>query len=232
MSTLTWPPTKATEFVTGFINVPSALDRQNSPQVDPVRSRTLARMAHFVAVRLTGSDPAQGRGGPVCPFASLGARSGGILLADSIATLQDEPIIVEQVTHMHRMFRDWAADCPGEPPLVGRALVLTFSRLEGAHGAAMIERIQEMLKPLFVQDGLMLGQFYPGCPGGGIHNPQFRPLDAPVISLAIRYMHLADAPFMLGSEHFRHAFEDRYGAEGKAEIKRLLANKGARANLA
>ena len=78
--------------------------------------------------------------------------------------------------------------------------------------------MQKRLKPEFVDCGLMIGQFYPGCEEGGIRNPQFRPLDAPVISLAVRYMALADAPFMLDDARYQAAFSARYGVAGEREM--------------
>ncbi|MFJ9743824.1 DUF6875 domain-containing protein, partial [Streptomyces sp. NPDC101166] len=69
-----------------------------------------------------------------------------------------------------------------------------------------IESVQHDQKTKFVQQGLMLGQFYPGCTVPGLHNPSFPALDAPLPMLAIRYMAPTDFPFL----NSRHDWMDFY----------------------
>lgn len=181
------------------------------------RHDALAKMACFVSRRLVNRDPDLGRAGPVCPFARRGVASGGIRLADCTAGSDAEECIVSIMDQVRDEFLAWGEDCGIDPML--RAFVVTFSALEGEADSAMIERVQKQLKPEYVSCGLMIGQFYPGCEEGGIRNPAFRPLDAPVISLAVRHMALADAPFMLDDPRYLAAYRTRYGAAGEREIE-------------
>lgn len=176
----------------------------------------MANMACFVSRHLTGRHAELGRAGPICPFARQGSATGGIRFADCAALPGEEARIVEIMAQVRRDFLRWG-EGSGIPQIL-RACVVTFSALEGKEDAAMIERVQRRLKPEYVESGLMIGQFFPGCDEGGIRNPAFRPLDAPVISLAVRFMTLADAPFMLGDPRFRAAFVAQHGADGEREL--------------
>lgn len=83
----------------------------------------------------------------------------------------------------------------------------------------MIERIQRRLKLSFVKRRLMIGQFFPSCPEPGLWNTEFRPLQSPVISLAIRDIAIADAPFMLGHQAYIDAFVRTFGLAGAERIE-------------
>ncbi|WP_370638069.1 DUF6875 domain-containing protein [Croceicoccus sp. Ery15] len=170
-------------------------------------------MACFISQRLTRKDSDLGRSGPVCPFARRGSAIGGIRIANCTAGRAEQAQIEGIIAQVRDQFLTWGENSDIPPML--RAYVVTFSALGGAADAALIENVQKRLKPDYVERGLMIGQFYPGCKEGGIHNPEFRPLDAPVISLAVRYMALADAPFMLDDARYRAAFVARHGTAGE-----------------
>lgn len=187
----------------------------------------VSSMACFVSRRLVSRDPDLGRTGPVCPFARRGVASGGIRIADCTAGPDAEGCIAGIMDEVRSEFIAWGESSGIDPML--RAFVVTFSALDGEADCAMIERVQKRLKPEFVDCGLMIGQFYPGCEEGGIRNPQFRPLDAPVISLAVRYMALADAPFMLDDARYQAAFSARYGVAGEREMQIARQSRSAAA---
>lgn len=187
----------------------------------------LSKMACFVSRRLATKDANLGRAGPVCPFARKGAASGGIRFADCTALPGEEQRIVDIMAGVRDEFLIWGETSGISSTL--RAYVVTFSALDGPEDAAMIERVQKRLKPEYVKCGLMIGQFYPGCDEGGIRNPEFRPLDAPVISLAVRFMALADAPFLVDDARYRAAYVAQYGEEGEGELAQALKTRTARA---
>ncbi len=63
----------------------------------------------------------------------------------------------------------------------------------------LIDSVQQKLKPLFVESGLMIGEFHKRNESPGLHNPNFRPLRSPIPLLAIRFMVEADLPFLLNA---------------------------------
>ena len=82
----------------------------------------------------------------------------------------------------------------------------------------MLARAQQNAKPRFVNCGYMIGEFYPGHPMGGLHDPRFRPLDAAVPALAVRHMHVFDAQFLSGTPAFEAAYLRRFGDRGRARF--------------
>ena len=103
-----------------------------------------------------------------------------------------------------------------------RSIIVTFPFIAGSDAPPLIQEVQRELKPDFLRDGLMIGEFYPECPAPGIHNAAFRALQSPVTAIAIRHMTPQDAPFML--QHFRHRelYEEYFGDEGRQRIQALL----------
>jgi hypothetical protein len=77
---------------------------------------------------------------------------------------------------------------------------------------AAIETVQHDRKTRFVEEGLMLGQFYPGCTTPGLHNPEFPALDAPLPILAVRNMAPTDFPFLATRDEWIDAYDRLFGA--------------------
>nr|WP_206756504.1 hypothetical protein [Pseudanabaena sp. FACHB-2040] len=79
---------------------------------------------------------------------------------------------------------------------VYKAIMLIFPDLEKEEEASLIDEIQQRLKPFFVEEGLMIGEFHEWNQTPGLHNAQFRPLQSPLPMLAIRFMVESDLPFL------------------------------------
>ena len=103
-----------------------------------------------------------------------------------------------------------------------RSIIVTFPSIAESDAPPLIEKVQRELKPDFLRDGLMIGEFYPECPAPGIHNAAFRALQSPVTAIAIRHMTLQDAPFMLQHARHRELYEEYFGDEGRQRIQALL----------
>jgi hypothetical protein len=73
---------------------------------------------------------------------------------------------------------------------------------------------------------MMIGQFYPSCDEPGLRNPAFRPLQSPVISLAMRDITIFDAPFMLDRAEYIDAFVATFGAAGESMIAKAARARG------
>lgn len=73
----------------------------------------------------------------------------------------------------------------------------------------LFDDIHHDLKTEFMRNGLMLGQFYKGCPQAGIYDSRFRPLGTvPWPCFAIRYMAAHDHLFF---DHANTAHATAYG---------------------
>lgn len=81
-----------------------------------------------------------------------------------------------------------------------KAIILIFPFISLEEAPKMIDGLQRKLKPLFVSEGLMLGEFHKLNNATGLHNDHFFPLRTPVPCLAIRNMVPSDIVFLNGPE--------------------------------
>lgn len=186
--------------------------------------QALTSMARYVAEFLTAPHAQLGRAGAVCPFAARAADQDLIrLTACSVERdgPSEEALVVEG---MSRLRSELAG--PGEADQAHRAVVAVFPCLSEPDGASMIERLQRSLKLSFVERGLMIGQFFPSCQEAGLWNRDFRPLQSPVISLAIRNITIFDAPFMLDRQAYIDAFVAAFGDAGAERIAKAARDRG------
>jgi len=74
--------------------------------------------------------------------------------------------------------------------------VLIFPEVTPEQAAEVIDGPQRKMKPTFVKEGLMLGEFHPISLSPGLRNPAFRPLRSPIPLLVIRHMVESDIDFL------------------------------------
>jgi hypothetical protein len=135
-----------------------------------------------------------GRAGPVCPFTAPAVKLGQIWAAVAPKTIDTIDSLAEISLEAKSFFQN--APINETEPKYYKAAMILFPHLNTQQGHAIIESTQRLLKPVFVADGLMFGQFYQGCPEPGLLNPIFRPLVSPIPLLAIRYMVAQDIAFL------------------------------------
>lgn len=160
-----------------------------------------------------------GRTGPVCPFAapSIGR---GLFYAIFVEGEVDEDRM--------RLIADDLADLFTElPPVSGpdaalKAAVVVFPDVTDF---SIIDRVQDDCKSDFVRNGLMLGQFYPGCAAAGLHNSGFRALDAPLPMLAVRHMVGSDFPFLTSNRDWILAYLKKFAATVPSIVRGLIADQ-------
>lgn len=164
-----------------------------------------------------------GREGPVCPFTqpSLSHR------LFWVTVVPGSEIDVEKASDIVERFREWFFEL--EPKSGSEAILKTILILfpEVSHEKARteLEGLQKKLKPNFVKRGVMVGQFYEGCPESGLWNDAFHPLQSPVPLLAIRNMVPSDFPFLhgkRGNSDMLIAYLNRFGTNIPPEVKQLL----------
>ncbi|MEU4768103.1 DUF6875 domain-containing protein [Actinosynnema sp. NPDC023794] len=141
---------------------------------------------------LCRTHPRLGRSGPVCPYVphALAAQ------ALSVAVVTGRPVHTGEVVGLMDRYRDWFT-ARTDPADLHQALLVLFPALGPGDVAWAVDEAQRISKTAFVRVGLMIGQFHDGPPAaGGIRNPAFRPLYAPVPLLAVRRMVRSDLPFL------------------------------------
>jgi hypothetical protein len=146
-----------------------------------------------------------GRTGAVCPF------SGPSLSRDLfwVGEVKGSDIDVER---MRAVADDIIDAYHALPPREGqeaifKAIVVVFPDLTDY---SIIDIVQREGKSMVVRDGMMLGQFYPGCAQPGLWNHDFRPLDAPYPMLAVRQMVSSDFAFLTADREWLMAYFKRF----------------------
>lgn len=132
-----------------------------------------------------------GRPGPVCPYISQ-AIAREFLWA---AYIEGSRVDAERLTGIVDDLYDVFPSLPPatEPDSTFKAVLAVFPDLTDY---ADLDVVQNDQKTRFVNKGLMLGQFYPGCTMAGLRNPAFPALDAPLPMLAVRHMAPTDFLFL------------------------------------
>ncbi|MBD2677175.1 MULTISPECIES: DUF6875 domain-containing protein [Nostoc] len=154
--------------------------------------------------------PHLGRPGAVCPFVPHSLRSNNIRLA----VIRTKDLYPEQIENIVKRYRDifLEMDVKEHELKLSKAFLLIFPDIHIEDATKSIDNIQQKLKPLFVESGLMIGEFHKRNQSPGLHNPDFRPLRSPVPLLAIRFMVEADLPFLQSpaDPHLRIRYLEAY----------------------
>ncbi len=185
----------------------------------------------YVREFLAKANPHLGRKGPTCPFVPLSLRLNSIYLgvvSQQQASTEDQ--VADLVFSMIQKFR-------GLSPTEGakatyKAIILTFVDMPLSLAPRLIDGVQKRLKPLFVAEGLMVGEFHLNNNATGLHNPNFYPLRTPYPSMAIRYMVPSDVVFLSPTEFLPSVrrgmlqmFIDKFGGQSDSDQQIQLARE-------
>lgn len=181
---------------------------------------SISIMADHILQVLTSPHQQLGRSGPICPFISEALARNRLYVASSDC---EEPRYGDLLAVIEALASEFAVWRRSLSPTdrIYAALVLVFPRLGDPQGCSLIRQVQREAKLLHLKQGLMIGEFYSGCTTPGIHNTAFRPLDAPVTSLAIRSLTLYDAPFMVEHGDYVSEYLKHFGADGERRVSKL-----------
>lgn len=169
-------------------------------------------------------NPIVGRRGHVCPFVAPGlSRFRSIRFHVYLGELRPAAVIP--------VLRALAARFPTLPPTIDpgrefRAILTLFPELPKSGGPTLIDPVHQALKSEITAQGLMIGQFYPGCLEPGLHNPDYRPLEAPHPLLAIRPMQLTDLMFLFSRSEHLEAYIRKFGVASRSELAARVAASG------
>jgi len=139
-----------------------------------------------------------GRSGNVCPFVPEAMMRGSIKFAvvalarrgvDAVAEIEE----MIDACREHFLSRE---TLDGKIDIFG-SMVLIFPDVTNEEATLVIDPSQRELKPSFVREGLMLGEFHAFSQTPGLRNKSFRPLRSPLPLLAIRHMVESDVDFLL-----------------------------------
>jgi uncharacterized protein DUF6875 len=161
-------------------------------QDGPPASHVLAEVMSWITGVLMKPDPMLGRRGAVCPFLDQATKYGRISL--NVIHL-DGP---EDFGRLRAAAADWLPRIRSAADSDGRSESVLFLPV-GAEPAVLVDAVTQVQRELrceAIRRGCMVGEFFPGHPMPGIHNPEFRPLNSPRPILGIRTMVDTDVLFL------------------------------------
>lgn len=168
--------------------------------------------------------PGLGRSGDVCPWTRRTLQLGRLYLA-SVPATQESCLDASLLALLREFSSMRQASCPFD---TFRAIVAVFPNLSEDTGDQVIVTAHGRLKPLFLRERAMLGEFYPKCEKPGLHAPDFRPLRSPHPLLVIREMVEADVWFLMDRDEFVESYLDAFGPRGYERLLELLEAPGSR----
>ncbi|WP_414566177.1 MULTISPECIES: DUF6875 domain-containing protein [unclassified Anabaena] len=147
---------------------------------------------------LAQSHPDLGRMGTVCPYMPKALNLNYIRLK----VIRSPNIDIQEVSEIVLTYLNAFLELePTEKDeAIYKTIVLIFPDITHEDAPRIIDVVQKQLKPLFVESGLMLGEFHNYNETPGLHNSDFRPLRSPIPMLAIRFMVESDLPFLQNVE--------------------------------
>lgn len=180
------------------------------------KRQALVDIARWSQDFLVSGHPELGRTGPVCPFSKPSMNRGLFFLA--------YPEVGGDTSETILLYRDWHAEIATELDEKERQFLTVVILLPSFdhEDPAELNDLQAKLKDEFVMQGLMIGQFHPHCEEPGLWNQDFRPLQAPLPILAIRYMVSFDLPFLVGEQRHVDAYLTRFAPGIPARVRTQL----------
>lgn len=161
-----------------------------------------------------------GRSGPVCPYTGPSLAKDlfwvGVVEGADIG-VAEMSAVVEDVVDAYASL----APRTGQEAIF-KSIVVVFPDLEDY---SVIDVVQREGKDRVIQQGIMLGQFYPGCAEAGLWNRDFRALDAPYPMLAVRQMVGTDFPFLSARRPWLTAYLKRFAPAMPASVRTSIIDK-------
>ena len=151
-----------------------------------------------------------GRAGPVCPFLPGALERMTLSLAPEQIADRGVPDVVQLVNGYKSLFL--RADNIEGDDAIYKAFVVVFTDVSADRAKdSMDEVLQLLADSSYVEDGVVLGEFYEGNEAAAIYNPSFRPFTPPVPFLLMRNTVISDWKFFLDSEDWLNKWARRFG---------------------
>ena len=165
----------------------------NSDGVNDLLIETVDWCEHF----LGRPSSLVGRTGNVCPFVPEAMMRGSLKF--SVIQLKNRgEAAMSEIEEIVIAFREhFLANekAQGKIDIFG-SWVMIYPGVAAEEASQVIDVPQRKLKPTFVKEGLMLGEFHPISLSPGLRNQAFRPLRSPIPLLVIRHMVESDIDFL------------------------------------
>jgi hypothetical protein len=156
-------------------------------------SGDLATLHRWLDTYPMNPHPELGRTGAVCPFTRMARKLDAMRVAVCRAGPDDENAAAATMGRGWEELKTISVEPAAEQ---FRAVVIGFPNCGSDAGVEMLRRAQRRFKYYAVFNFRMIGFLHPFSETGGLWNPDFRPLRAPMPTIALRCMVEQDAPFI------------------------------------
>jgi hypothetical protein len=184
--------------------------------------RSLVDVAHWLDEHVSRENPRVGRTGDVCPWTRRASELGELSL--TLCAVREPRALDATLLQLKDELTD--GDAGMYAGSVFRSVVAVFPWRDREIEGQIVEA-HHRLKPAFLAQRLMLGEFYPSCQKPGLRNPSYRPLQSPWPLLVIRPMVEADLEFLLDRDEFVAAYLRAHGRRGAARLAQILDERSA-----
>ena len=184
----------------------------------------LRAVADWIKTFVARPDDRLGRAGSVCPFVPAALERGTLWLVPAHAADPGVADVVELVREYETVLLN-AQPVDGEGADF-KSICLVFADLAPDRAKGFLDGIlADIGTTSYVDEGLVLGEFYEGNEGTAIYNASFRPFTSPVPFLLMRLAVISDWKFFLDDEDSFSRWAGRYGESGARvlaeELRRL-----------
>ena len=135
-----------------------------------------------------------GRPGPVCPFVMPALRLQCVWISVVEDVVSDIVCVCSVLNHFMTLYNTTEQTAGSDSKL--RTFIVVFPAIGGSGSSELMKRVHTAMKPSVVEQGLMLGEFYPCNTSPGVRNPSFFPLRSPVPLFVLRHMVPGDLVFL------------------------------------
>ena len=199
---------------------------------NPARTRRLAdgdlnalcTVADWIETFVATPHRNLGRAGPVCPFVPGALERRTLWLAPEHV----DDLSMREVAELLNGYRRLLVQTQ---PIDGdeasyKALVVVFTDLSAERTKELGDDVlmQDLKKLLYVEDGIVSGEFHMRNEGSALRNRSFQPFKSPVPFFLMRHAVVADWMFFLDNEELLASWSRRFGESGvqalAAELRR------------
>ena len=161
-----------------------------------------------------------GRVGPVCPFVPGSLERMTLWFAPEQIANRSVPDVIRLVNDYKRLLL-YTQPTEGDDAIY-KAIMIVFTDLSADRAKDYLDddHVQSLKKPLYAQDGVVLGEFHQRNDLSAIYNASFQPFKAPVPFLLLRPAVISDWKFFLGNEDWLSIWARRFG---ESAVKALAA---------
>ncbi|MEM9719521.1 MAG: DUF6875 domain-containing protein [Bacteroidota bacterium] len=176
--------------------------------------RDLRAVTDWILSFISMSNPELVRSGAVCPYTENSIIQGRLLLT----VFEQKQPKIEEICQIVKNYQAWYNQIIGESKSEYEALhtsiVILFPNLPKEETYDLIEGSHRQLKPHFVKNKHMIGQFYPDCEVPSVWNPDFKPMKSPIPLLVIRKMIKTDFSFLKDNRFFIETYLQTFKENG------------------